>query len=555
MTDGVTDPVTDRAVDAAGHRAGSSGADRAPVLFRHPRIHTGVVDARPVSAVLAVNGRVLAVGDARELGRRAPTGTRVVDLEGAAVVPGLYDAHIHSASSARVRDAVDLRGTTDLADALQRIRHYAADHPGTGWLLGGGWDANVWTPPQTPHRTALDSACPDRPALLSSIDAHSAWANTAALQAAGIHGDTPDPAGGVIVRDPDGLPTGILREHATGVVRRAIPAEEPQHRRSLLLRGQQHLLSLGLTSIYDIDGEDARADYLAIHRAGELLLRVTKAIPVEHLDAAIAEGRRTGDGDAWFSTGAVKVFGDGALGSRTCLMTRPFADDPANSGVAVTSVEEMTAFATAATAAGIAVATHAIGDLANRRVIDVYEQLAARRPSSLRMRIEHTQFLRPEDVARMGRLGIVASMQPTHCTTDRDLVDRVLDGHDLVAYGWRSLLGAGAPLAFGSDAPVEDPNPFPGLHAAITRTRVDGTPAGGWQPQERLTPAQALAAHTVGSAYATGEEHRKGRLVPGLLADLVAVDTDPLGPEVDALPTARVLTTVIGGRVAWQRDH
>lgn len=525
------------------------------MLLRHPRIHTGVPGAPTVSAVLAVDGRVLAAGDARELGRQAPTGTQVVDLEGAAVVPGFYDAHIHSASTAEVADRVDLRGSTDLADALQRVRQYAVGHPGTGWLLGGGWDANLWITPATPHRTALDSACPDRPALLSSIDGHTAWANTAALQAVGIHADTPDPAGGVIVRDPDGLPCGLLREHATELLRRAIPAEDPSHRRARLLRGQQHLLSLGLTSIYDIDGEDARTDYLALQRAGDLRIRVTKAIPVEHLDAAIAEGRRTGDGDEWFATGAVKVFSDGALGSRTCLMSRPFADDSGNSGVAVTSVEEMFAVAATATAAGIAVATHAIGDLANRRVIDVYEQLADRRPAGLRMRIEHTQFLRPEDVTRMARLGIVASMQPIHCTTDRDLVDRVLEGHDVAAYAWRSLLAAGAPLAFGSDAPVEDPNPFPGLHAAITRTRVDGTPIGGWQPGERLTPAQALAAHTVGSAYAAGEEHRKGRLAPGLLADLIAVDTDPLGPEIDALPAARVLSTVVGGRVVWQRGQ
>lgn len=525
-----------------------------PTLLRHPRIRTGVAGMPPVTGLLVADGRVVAVGDARELHRQSPAGTRVVDLEGAAVIPGLYDAHLHSASAARALDAVDLRGTTDLGDALGRVRRHVADHPGTGWLVGGGWDANRWTPPHLPDRVALDHACPDRPALLSSIDAHTAWANSAALRAAGVDAGTPDPPGGRIVRDAAGVPTGLLREHAAALLRRAIPPEDPRYRRSLLLRGQDHLLSLGLTSVYDIDGEDARTDYRTLHAAGELLLRVTKAIPVEHLDAAIDEGRRTGDGDDRFATGAVKLFADGALGSRTCLMSRPFADDPDNNGVAVTGVEELVALTARAMTAGIAVATHAIGDLANRRVLDVYERLAPARPPGLRLRIEHAQFLRPADVGRMARLGVVASMQPTHCTTDQDLADRVLDGHDVLAYAWRSLLDAGVPMAFGSDAPVEDPNPFPGLHAAVTRTRIDGTPAGGWQPQQRLTPAEALTAYTAGAAHAAGEESRKGTLAPGMLADLVAVDTDPLGADVSALPTSRVLTTVIGGEVVWQRQ-
>ncbi|WP_029135661.1 amidohydrolase [Nakamurella lactea] len=524
-------------------------------LFRHPRIHTGVPGAAPVTAVLTEGEQIVAVGDAGELAGAASGVVQTIDLDGAAVLPGLYDAHIHTAALARDAVAVDLRGTATLDEALTRIGAHAARLPEGAWVVGGSWDSNRWTPPRQPDRQALDRVCPDRPVLLATIDGHTSWANSMALQRAGIGADTPDPVGGQYARDAAGEPTGILREAAARPVQAMMAVEHNDDLPTLLLQAQEQLLSVGLTSVHDIDGEDCRDAYLQLYRDRALKIRVHKAIPVSFLDRAIEQSRRTGDGDDWFSTGPVKIFGDGALGSHTCHMARPFAGDPGNTGIAVTPYDEIVALARKAVTAGIAVATHAIGDRANELVLDAYAELAADRTldlGGLRLRIEHTQYLRPGDAARMAELGVVASMQPTHCTTDYDLADELLAGHELLAYAWRTLLNAGAPLAFGSDAPVESPNPFLGLHAAITRQRADGSPPGGWQPEQRLTPVEALAAFTFGSAFAAGQDHRKGLLTPGRLADFVAVDTDPLAAPPEQIPSTTVLTTVVGGEIRWQ---
>lgn len=524
-----------------------------PRLYRHHTIHTGVPGAAPASAILVEGEQITAIGAAQDIADLAAGSVEVIDLEGAAVIPGLNDAHIHTAGFARGLDAVNLRGTATLDQALSRVAAHAAAVPSGGWVLGGGWDSNRWTPPTQPDRRALDSVCLDRPVLLSSIDGHTSWVNSAALLRAGIDADTPDPGGGQIARDAAGEPAGILRESASEPVRRVMQREHREDLRGLLLRGQQQLLAVGLTSVHDIDGEDARAAYQQIRDAGELRIRVHKAIPVSHLESAIAEGRRTGDGDDWLSTGGVKIFSDGALGSHTCHMTTAFAGDPGNTGIAVTPFGDLVNLAGTAVAAGITVATHAIGDRANELVLDAYQQLAHRLPAGLRLRIEHAQFLRPADIHRMARLGVVASMQPTHCITDHELVDRLLPGHLVLAYAWRSLLDAGTPLAFGSDAPVEEPDPFQGLYAAITRSTAAGLPAGGWQPEQRVTPVEALAAFTRGPAYAAGQERRKGSLTPGRLADFVAVDTDPLTADPDRVRTTRVLSTVVGGEIRYQQ--
>jgi predicted amidohydrolase YtcJ len=525
-------------------------------LYRHRRIHTGEPGTQPVTGVLTDGEWIVATGDAAELAAAAAGPVQTVDLAGAAVIPGLYDAHIHTADLARELESVDLRGATTLDEALGRIAAHAETVPAGGWVLGGGWDSNRWTPAIQPDRHSLDRICPDRPVLLSTIDGHTSWANSEALRRAGISSATPDPIGGEYVRDGDGKPTGILREAAARPVWAVAGEQHPDDLVALLGKAQERLLSVGLTSVHDIDGEDALAAYRALRAAGELKIRVHKAIPVSFLDEAVALGRRTGDGDDWLSTGPVKLFSDGALGSHTCHMTRPFAGDPGNTGIAVTPYDDIVALAHRAIGAGIAVATHAIGDRANQLVIDAYAALAADPAvdlGALRLRIEHTQYLRKGDAARMAALGVVASMQPTHCTTDYDLADELLAGHELDAYAWRTLLTAGAVLAFGSDAPVESPNPFLGLHAAITRQRADGNPPGGWQPGERLTPAEALSAHTLGSAYAAGQDHRKGLLTPGRLADFVAVDTDPLTAAAELIPATQVLATVVGGEIRWEQ--
>ncbi|MFG2073772.1 amidohydrolase [Nonomuraea maritima] len=517
-------------------------------VFRNATIHTGDPHRPQVQALAADDEVIVATGTEAEVRAAVGPGAELVDLDGAAVIPGLYDAHIHTASYARERSQVDLRTARSLEEALAAIAEHAARQRPGAWVLGGRWNSNAWERPVQPDRHALDSVCPDRPAALPSIDGHTVWANSLALRMVGIDRTTPDPVGGQIVRDEHGEPTGILREAASYPLRDLVPEEDLADQ---LLAAQEDLLALGLTSLHDIDGEDCRDAYLRLRDAGALKLRVLKAIPVEHLEAAVAEGRRTGDGDDWVRTGPVKLFSDGALGSHTCHMIDGFTGDEGNHGIAVTPYDDLVKLIRTAASAGIAVATHAIGDRANRLVLDAYEQAGP--APGLRHRIEHAQHVRRADIARMARLGVVASMQPVHCTSDIDLVAALLAGHDHVSYGWRTLLDEGVALAFGSDAPVEHPNPFVALHAAVTRTRTDGTPSGGWQPEQRISVGEALRAHTLGSAYAAGEEHRKGVLTPGRLADLVAVDTDPFAAEVDAIARTQVLTTVVGGQVRRQR--
>ncbi|MFD8563773.1 amidohydrolase [Streptosporangium canum] len=518
-------------------------------VYRNAAIRTGD-SGNPLARAMAVDGeRLLAVGEEAEVREAAGRGAELIDLEGAAVLPGLYDAHIHTAQYAQSLDAVDLRDVRSLDEALTMVAAHAARLRPGAWLFGGRWNSNTWDPPAQPDRYALDSVCPELPVALPSVDGHTVWANSAALRLAGIDATTPDPVGGEIVRDASGEPTGILRESASYPLRNLMVSADL---RDQLRAGQEELLALGLTSVHDIDGEDCRAAYLELREAGELKLRVHKAIPMIHLEAAIAEGRRTGQGDDWFRTGPVKIFSDGALGSHTCHMGESFAGEQGNVGIAVTPYEDLVELFGMAAGAGIAVATHAIGDQANHLVIDAYEAIG--RTAGLRHRIEHAQHLRIGDLTRMARLGIAASMQPVHCTSDIDLVDSLLAGRELASYAWRGMLNVGVALAFGSDAPVEHPNPFAALYAAVTRTRTDGTPAGGWQPEQRLSMGEALTAHTLGAAYAAGEEDHKGVLAPGKLADFIAVDTDPFVESPDAVLRTKVMTTVVGGEVRWQHS-
>ncbi|MEU6072940.1 amidohydrolase [Micromonospora sp. NPDC047074] len=528
-------------------------------VFENARIHT-LDPVRPYAEAMLVRGeRIVAVGDLDECRDRAGGAVRRVDLDGMTVLPGMIDSHLHSALYVRGLEQVDLRGTTSLDEALTRIgRHAATLSPGA-WLFGGRWDSHKWERPVQPNRADLDRVCPDRPAVLPSIDGHTTWVNTAALRHLGIDAGTPDPIGGQIVRDERGEPTGILRESAGDaaydLMRTSLSGDLVTQLRTHLPR----LLAVGLTSIHDIDGQDCRAAYETLYAQGELPLRVHKSIPVTALDEVIDLGWATGAGDRWLSTGPVKIFTDGALGSHTCLMTEPYDGEPDNHGIAVTPVEEFERLVAKAAGAGIAVAAHAIGDAANEMVLRAYarwQESARTNPTAvrrLRHRIEHTQHLRPADVPLLARLGVVASMQPTHCTSDIPLTTRMLAGRDLASYAWRSLLDAGATVAFGSDAPVEDPDPFYGVHAAVTRQQPDGTPPGGVQPHERLDLDTALRCFTEAGAYASYEEHLKGRLTPGMLADFIALPVDPYQVEPAALRDLAVALTVVGGVVRWQR--
>lgn len=535
--------------------------------------------ARPHVEALAVRGeRIVAAGD-RTACLDAVAGSRCteIDLGGAYVVPGFIDAHIHTVQHARARSAVMLTGAEGLDVALDRVRAFVADHPGDGWVPGGGWDHNQWDPPVQPDRYALDQACPGRPVALASHDGHTMWVNSAALRALGIDRRTPDPPGGETVRDRGGEPTGILRETAATAAKERISEAASDDLAAVLRAALTGLLAAGITSIHDIDGPEALAGFQQLRSSDDLGLRVCHLIAADALPAAIEAGRSTGDGDHWIRTGPVKLFADGALGSHTAAMSQPYADEPANRGIEVTGPARLTELVRIAADAGISAAIHAIGDRAICTGLDVIEaELDRQRPvptapttgpekpdptaavigagPRLRYRIEHAQHVSATDVGRFAALGVVASMQPSHCASDAALAARLLGDRPVASYAWRSLLESGAWLAFGSDSPVEDPNPLVGMQAAVTRAPFAGGPA--LEPSEALTAEQALRAYTTGSAYASGEERDKGALERGRLADFVALSGDPvvLGErEPASLRQLQVQTTVVGGRVRWSR--
>lgn len=521
-------------------------------LFRHRRIWTGNREQPWTDALLIDDGLVTAVGsDALQL-----TADQTVDLPGTLVLPGLHDAHLHTGWLAQEASSVDLRPARSLDEAVAIVAAFVRDLPPGVPVRGGRWNANTWQPPAIPHRSALDAVCPDRPAVLPSVDGHSVWVNSAALRLAGITRDTPDPTGGTIVRDATGEPTGVLRETAISLLPPE-PDPGPDAMRHALERVQRDLLSVGLTAITDIDGEEVRAGYVAMRDAGTLRLRVTKCVRDDDLELAIDEGRRAGDGGDLLRVGPVKFFSDGALGSRTAHLTQPYRGHE-SCGLAVTPYPVLVQRIQQAVGAGLDVCTHAIGDAANHVVLDAYADVRAAGPQGAAaiLRVEHAQHVLPTDVARFAELDVVASMQPTHCTTDLDLVDAVLGDRPLASYAWRTMLDAGVRVAFGSDAPVEEPNPFHALHAAVTRQRADGHPSHGWRPAERITLDEAVHAHTVG-AHEAARRGDAGRFVPGQVADLVCVDRDLWElehSEPAAIRDTRVLQTWVAGKLAFERD-
>jgi predicted amidohydrolase YtcJ len=518
------------------------------VVYENARVYTMDPQA-PSAEAMAVRGeRIVAVGEVAACREAAGPGARREDLAGMVVLPGLCDTHIHTANYALGLGQVDLRDASSLADCLQRIRAKVAESTSHGWLLGGRWNFNRWQDRRQPTRFDLDSVCPGRPAALPSVDGHTTWVNSVALQRLGYTESTPDPSGGRIVRDAHGVPTGILQETAAHPLRALLETDATDNLPAQLKAAQARLLAVGLTGLHDIDGEQCRLAFETLYAQGDLALRVHKLIPLAALDDFIERGRCTGDGDSWLSTGPVKIFSDGALGSHTCHVTQAFAGEPDNHGIAILSPDEVDGIVRRAALAGIAVAAHAIGDAANAMVLQALRRWRSTGLARhLRHRVEHAQHQRPADLAGFAELGVIASMQPVHCTSDIDLVERLLAGHDLASYPWKSLLDSGATLTFGSDAPVEDPNPFHGIHAAVTRQRPDGTPEGGFQPHERVSVTEAVRAYTATAAYASYEEGRKGMLRPGMLADFIAVTTDPFRVEPEQLRDTQVGLTIVGG--------
>lgn len=493
---------------------------------------------------------MIGYGAQTELTRFDPAPGETIELAGRTVLPGLIDAHLHLEQYARQLALVNCE-LPSLADCLKRIQERAARAAPGEWIQGHGWNQNLWGGFGTAEE--LDRAAPNHPAYLTAKSLHAAWVNSRALDLANIDSSTPDPPDGAIQRGPDGSPTGILFEGAMRMVSDLQSRPTPIQLGETLAAAQDRLLSIGLTGIHDFDGPSCLEALQLLREAGRLDLRVVKNLPVGVLEHLRATGLHTGFGDDWIRLGNIKVFADGALGPRTAAMLDPYEGEPENRGMLLVDREGLTEIALQAADGGLALTVHAIGDRATHEVLEAFTMLrsheAAHKLPHLRHRIEHLQLLHPDDLGRAGALNLVASMQPIHATSDMPMADQYWGDRVQTSYAWRTELEAGANLAFGSDAPVEDPNPFLGIHAAVTRRRVDGSPGqAGWIPEQRLTLEQALAAYTIGPAYAAGMETVQGRLEPGYLADLIVLDRDPYECQPEELAELAPVGTMVGGQ-------
>ena len=518
--------------------------------------------ARPVAGAMAFDdaGAILAVGDAGALHARWPDATRL-DLGSATVIPGLIDAHGHVAGLGLSRMRVELEGTRDKAEVLARLRAFADSLQPGDWLLGRGWDQNDWPEQVFPTAADLDAAFPDRPVWLERIDGHAGWANSAALRATGqdldaggTRGDW-HPAGGRIVRDAQGRATGVLVDGAMALVDGVLPAMDVASAERALSSGMQEAVRHGLTGVHDAGVSLLQMQaYRNLADRGEMPLRIHAMADgdSEALAWLCREGAYRHAGGR-LQMRAVKLYVDGALGSRGAALLEDYSDDPGNRGLVLMSPDQLGEAVAKARDCGIQVATHAIGDRGNRLVLDAYEAALAGHPG-LRWRIEHAQVLAPEDLPRLAGLGVIASMQPTHATSDMPWARERL-GPDRIhgAYAWRSLRDSGARLALGSDFPVESVDPRLGLYAAATRTDAAGEPIGGWLPGEVLTPFEALRGFTRDAAWAGFAEAETGTLAEGLRADFVVVAEDPLAIPATGLDDLTVLSTWVDGRAAYTR--
>jgi hypothetical protein len=512
--------------------------------------------ARPRAEAVAVRGgRIAAVGSAAEVSALVGPGTRVIELGGRTVTPGLVDAHCHLYGLGVALETLSLRGLGSAAAVAEAVRGAAAARAEGEWITGRGWDQNLWSPPEFPGHAVLDAAAPGHPVALRRIDGHALWANAAAMRAAGVGRDTKDPPGGKILRDAQGEPTGVFVDHAMTLIEASMPPVPPAVRERRILKAAEVAVSLGLTGVHEMGIDDGTvAVYRALAREGRLPLRVHAYLSGEGQMDSLPSRKPDADpdGTATFVLRGVKLFADGALGSRGAALLAPYDDDPKNTGLTLMPAEELRRSARIAAESGFQLAVHAIGDRANREVLDAFEAAGPGRGGALRFRVEHAQVVAPEDLGRFARIGAIASMQPAHATSDMPWAEaRLGPARIRGAYAWRSILATGAHIAFGSDFPVEETSPLLGLYAAVTRQDPRGSPPGGWHPEERLTLDEALRLFTAEPAYAAFAEAHRGEIAPGFVADLTVFDR-ALAPDLTLLE-AKADLVVVGGKIVRER--
>jgi predicted amidohydrolase YtcJ len=513
-----------------------------------------------VSALAIKDGKILTLGSDQELRKEFDKQGIEIDLHGQTVIPGLIDAHIHLEHYALGLQKVDCE-TFTRQECLRRVAERVQNTPPGNWILGHGWNQNTWAD-GFGNGQELDKIAPDHPVYLTAKSLHAAWANTSALRLAGLDDHTPDPPGGKLGKNVQGKLDGILFESAMQLIEQALPEITVEKVTQALRTVQPTLFRMGLTGAHDYDQSRCFSALQALQLADELRLRVVKGIPLDDLPHATAIGLRSGFGNDFLRIGSIKAFADGALGPQTAAMLQPYEGNPDNKGMLLLDSEALSEHGRLAVANGLSLAVHAIGDRAIHEVLDAFANLRAYEREKnvgsnppLRHRIEHVQVIHPDDAHRLGELGIIASMQPIHAPSDMLMADRYWGKRAALSYAWRTQKEYGAVLAFGSDAPVESPNPFWGIHAAVTRQRLDGSPGkDGWYPEQRLTILEAIQGFTTGAAFAAGMEDRLGQLSPGFYADLIVLNENPFTCSTEFIPEIKPLATMVNGEWVFRQD-
>ena len=519
-------------------------------------------EKRPIAEAVAVSGNtIVAVGGNDDIKRLKGPKTRVVEMEGRLGLPGFWDSHFHYYDWAMARTQLALSDVGDFDECLARVESAANRTKPGDWIVGQGWNETDWPGARMPLKEDLDRVSPDNPVILWRCDLHLSVANSKALQLAGIDENTANPPEGVIEHRQNGQPNGVLREFASNLVKDVVPPPTEADRYRAMKGAMPQMHAMGITSVNDVrlpggtEGAEVFRIWQKLRRNGDLALRCWVSIPGERIDEAVSVGLTSGFGDDSLRVGYLKFYADGGMGARTAWMLEPFLDD--GSGMPLTSVQDLRRAMEKAENAGLAIMVHAIGDRANREIVTLLEErIAARKPGAhlplLEHRIEHLQMIRPEDIRRLAALNVAACMQPPNLPIDINMIDRCLGARGRFAYSFRSALDAGVPVIFSSDCPVCNPAPLAGIHAAVTRSREDGTPEGGWHPSEKVTVEEAVRAYTISPARVYRMENRLGSVSPGKLADMIVLDRNIFAEAPAQIAKTSVDMTVFDGKIVFE---
>jgi len=521
----------------------------ADIVVRDARVWTGDPD-RPWAEAIASRGeRIVAVGSNAEVDALAGPETTVVSVPDAMLVPGFIDAHVHFISGGAGLASVQLRDAATPEEFAARIGEFAETVPAGEWIMYGDWDHEMWGG-ELPRRDWIDAVTPQNPVWVTRLDGHMSLANSLALGLAGVDADTPDVDGGEIVRDDDGRPTGILKDNAMALVDAAVPEAAAAQLDREAMAAMRYVAGNGVTTVHDMAGWQSLATYRRAQARGDMLTRIYSVVPLRDWERLRDEVAANGAGDEWLHIGGLKGFMDGSLGSHTAAMLEPFTDAPGDHGFLVNDLAEMRAWVTGADAAGLQIMVHAIGDSAIRDLLDIYlDAVEANGDRDRRFRMEHAQHIHPDDLPRFAAQGVIASMQPYHAIDDGRWAEKIIGPERAkTTYAFRSLIDSGARLAFGSDWSVAPATPLEGIYAAVTRRTLDGANPGGWVPEQKITVEEALRAYTTEGAYAAFEEHDKGMLKPGMLADFVLLGRDLTAIPPETIRDVEVLGTWVGGK-------